>query len=74
MVLQQPIDAVIGTTAFFVCRERHEEVAIGGEALPLVADEIGDPDRRLGLVVTRASAVEVAFSRNWNGSVLQLTT
>ena len=72
LVLEQPLDAVVRATALFVGRERDDDVAIGLEAFALVANQVGDPDRRLRFVVADAAAVEVAvFFGETNGSMLQ---
>ena len=60
MILEQPIDAVVGAAAFFVGGERHDDVAVGLETLSLVANQVRDPDGRLRLVVAGAASVEEA--------------
>ena len=62
LVLQQPDDAVVGAAALFVGGERDDDVAVRLEAFTLVANQVGDPDRRLRLVVAGAAAVEVAVA------------
>ena len=72
MGLDQPVDTVIGPAAFFIGGERHDQVAVRFEAFLLIADQIGDPDGGLGLVVTGAPAIEKpSFSMNWKGSIDQ---
>ncbi len=58
MILKQPVDAVVGTTAFLVGGERDDDVAIRLEAFTLVANEVGDPDRCLRFVVASAATIE----------------
>ncbi len=60
MVLQQPINAVVRSTAFLIGCERDDDVTVGFEALSFVPNQVGNPDRGLCFVVGRASAVEVA--------------
>jgi hypothetical protein len=60
LVLEEPLDAVERTAAFLVGGERNDEVAVRLEPFALEANEIGDPDRGLGLIVACAAAVEVA--------------
>jgi len=52
------------SSAFFIGGESHDDVAVGLEALFLVLDHIGDPDGRLGFVVTSAPAIEKTFALN----------
>ena len=61
IVFQQPIHAVVRAAAFFVGSQRHDQVAIGPEAFAAVANQVGDPDGRLRLVVHGAAPVEVAI-------------
>ena len=58
MIPEQPGDAIVRATALFICGERDDDVAIGLETLLLVLDQVGDPDSRLGLVVSGAAAIE----------------
>ena len=62
LVLQQPLDPVVGPAAFLVGRERNDDVAIGPEPFALVPDQVRDPHRRLRLVVAGSAAVEVAVA------------
>ena len=59
-VLDQPIDAVVRPAAFLIRRERDDDVAVRAKSFLLVADEIRDPQRGLGLVVRGAAAIEEA--------------
>ncbi len=59
MLLEEPDHAVVPAT-FFVRRQRHDEIAVGHEALPPVADQIRHERRGHCLVVGGAAAVEVA--------------
>ena len=61
MVLDQPLDAVVRAAAFFVGGERHDDVAVRPVSFPLVANQVGDPDGRLGFVVGGATAVEISI-------------
>ena len=59
MLLEEPGHAVV-PAALFVGGQRHDEIAVGHEALLPVADQVGHEGRGHGLVVGGAPAVEVA--------------
>ncbi len=60
MMLEQPTRAIMGRVRqFLVGGERQDDVAIGPEPLGDVTDEVGDENRRHGLVVDRAAAAEI---------------
>ena len=59
MLLQQPRDAVV-VAGLFICRERDDDVALRNPTLVLIANQIGDEDRRHRLVIARPAAVIVA--------------
>src|SRR5581483_6670948 len=61
VVLEQPIYAVERAATFFIRGERDDDVAVGLEAFAFIANQVGDPDGGLRLVITRAAAVEVAI-------------
>src|SRR2546428_228477 len=52
MLLQKPRYAVV-VAGFFVRRERDDDVALRNPTLTLVANQIGDADRRHRLVIAR---------------------
>ena len=61
-----------GVADFLVRLQRDDDVALGHEALLLIADQVGDEDGRHELVVGGAAAVEVASrSVSLNGSTDQ---
>ena len=59
MILDEPVDAVERTAAFFIGGEGDDEVAVGNESFLFVLNQIGDPDGGLGFVVAGAAAIEV---------------
>ena len=59
VVLHEPVDAV-EIAAFFVGREREDQIAVGDEAFLLQPNHVGDELRRHRLVVARAAAIEPA--------------
>src|SRR5918994_6900583 len=61
MLVDQPRDAVV-VAAFFVCRERDDDVAPGLQAFLSIADQVGDEDRGHRLVVGGAAAVVIAVA------------
>ena len=44
MVLEQPVDSVVRSAAFFIGGEGDDDVAVRLKAFALVADQVGDPD------------------------------
>src|SRR5262249_18113064 len=58
VILEQPVHAVVGAPAFLVGGERDDQVARGLPRFALIANQIGEPDGGLRLVVARAAAVE----------------
>src|SRR6266481_7128483 len=64
MVLDQPINAVVRATAFFVRCERHDDIAVGLEALSPVTNQARDPNRSLRLVVAGAAPIKETIALN----------
>src|SRR5579872_5570701 len=63
MIFHQPIDAV-KVSAFFIGRQRQNQIAIGLVILFLHANEVGDEDRVSLLHIVGAAPVEVAILLN----------
>ena len=64
LVLQQPVDAVVRSAAFFVRSQRDNQIAIRFEAFALIPDQIRNPDGRLRFVIGGSASVEVAVLFN----------
>src|SRR5215472_19020343 len=62
MIDKEPVHTVEGAAAFFVCRERNDDVAVGLEPFFFVLNQVGEPDGGLGFVVAGAAAVEIAVA------------
>src|SRR6266403_3264971 len=58
MILEQPFDAAVRAAALFVGGEGDDDVAVGLESFLLVANQIGNPQGGLRLVVTRTASVK----------------
>src|ERR1700736_1016992 len=58
MILEEPLDAAVGTPAFLVRRKRDDDISIRLEAFLPIADQVGNPDSGLRFVVTRSAAIE----------------
>ena len=60
VILQQPVHAVVRSATLFVRRQSDNQITVGLEPLALVANQVGDPDGGLRLVVRRAASVKKA--------------
>src|SRR5260370_41666510 len=60
MLLQQPVDAVVGTAAFLVGGKCQDQIAVSPVTFALESQQGGDPDGGLRFVVRGAAAIEVA--------------
>jgi hypothetical protein len=64
---EQPLDAVVGS-AFFIRRERHDDVTVGNKALRFEAEQQGKVNRALVLSSATPRPKKVpSFSMNSNG-------
>jgi hypothetical protein len=64
MILDQPFDAVVRTTALLIRCQRYDEIAGRLQPFSLVPDQARDPDGRLRLIVTRATPVKETIPLN----------
>ncbi len=64
MIFHKPSRAIVWPSAFFVCRESDNDVAIGLEPFTFITNQIGDPNRGLRLVIRRAAAIEKSVALN----------
>jgi hypothetical protein len=61
MIFDEPLDAAVRTAAFFIGCERDDDVAVGLKPFLLIANQVGNPQGGLCLVVTRAPAVKITL-------------
>jgi hypothetical protein len=65
VVLNQPVDSVVRSAAFFIGGERNDDVARRLESFALIADQIRYPDRGLSFVVGGTAPVVVLLCHKY---------